>query len=92
MMETVLIVENDMNIRKQLKWSIGKKYEVIFAEDGREALSLFYKYKPKVVTLDLGLPPYKEGVSEGFSFLDQILRRNSAAKVIVLTMTDVILP
>jgi two-component system NtrC family response regulator len=87
-MERLLIVDDREDIRKQLKWGLAKEYEVILAADGGEALALFRKHRPKVVTLDLGLPPDEDGTSEGFRCMDEILRIEPATKVIVVTGND----
>jgi two-component system, NtrC family, response regulator len=87
-MEKVLIVDDNEEIRKQLKWGLGKEYNILLAKDGKEALSLFNKYQPKVITLDLGLPPFPNGTDEGFRCLDEILKTHSLTKVIVITGND----
>jgi two-component system, NtrC family, response regulator len=87
-MEKVLIVDDNEEIRKQLKWGVGKEYNVLLAKNGKEALSLFNKYQPKVITLDLGLPPFPNGTDEGFRCLDEILKSHSLTKVIVITGND----
>lgn len=84
-MEKILIVDDTEEIRKQLKWGLAKDYEVLTAGDGKEALAVFFKHRPKVVTLDLGLPPDPAGTEEGFRCLEEMLRTDPAAKVIVLT-------
>lgn len=87
-MEKLLIVDDNEDIRKQLKWGLGKEYELILASDGREALSLFKKHQPKVVALDLGLPPDADGTEEGFRCLEEMLSLASATKIIVITGND----
>ena len=87
-MEKLLIVDDDGDIRKQLKWGLGTDYEVLLACDGEEAVSLFKKHNPKVVTLDLGLPPDADGAEEGFRCLEAILSHVPAVKVIVITGND----
>jgi len=84
-MEKLLIVDDNAEIRKQLKWGLGKDYTILLAEDAKEALGLFRKHQPTVVTLDLGLPPDAEGVSEGFACLETLIARAPATKVIVVT-------
>ena len=84
-MEKLLVIDDSEEIRKQLKWGIGKEYAVLLAQDGSEALSVFKRHHPKVVTLDLGLPPHENGAGEGFRCLEEMLKHNPAVKVIVLT-------
>jgi len=87
-MEKLLIVDDNEEIRKQLKWGLGGEYSILSASDGKEAISLFKKHRPKVVTLDLGLSPLPNGTDEGFRCLEEILRSHSPTKVIVITGND----
>ena len=84
-MEKLMIVEDSEEIRGQLRWGLAKEYEVLIAGDREEALALFKKHAPKVVTLDLGLPPDADGSEEGFRCLEEILRLAPATKVIMIT-------
>jgi two-component system NtrC family response regulator len=84
-MEKLLIVEDNEEISKQLKWGLGKQYNVLIAGDIKQAMTLLTKHQPKVVTLDLGLPPDADGTEEGFSCLDGILKTLPYTKVIVIT-------
>ncbi len=87
-MEKLLIVDDSNEIRKQLRWGLGKEYKIILAESVDEALKLFKKHQPRVVTLDLGLPPDIDGATEGFRCLDGMLAENHLAKIIVLSGND----
>jgi two-component system NtrC family response regulator len=87
-MEKLLITDDNDEIRTQLKWGLSKDYAVALARDGKEALVLFKKNAPRVVTLDLGLPPHESGTEEGFRCLQEMLRQNPATKVIVITGND----
>lgn len=84
-MKKILIVEDDQDIQTQLKWGMSKGYEVLQAYDRKQALELFIDNMPLVVTIDLGLPPDDDSVSEGLSCLREILRRAPETKVIVVT-------
>jgi two-component system NtrC family response regulator len=84
-MEKLLIIDDNAEISKQLKWGLGKDYTILLAEDASNALLQFQKHQPAVVTLDLGLPPDAEGVSEGFDCLEKMLAIAPATKVIVIT-------
>ncbi|RKF14405.1 PEP-CTERM-box response regulator transcription factor [Alginatibacterium sediminis] len=84
-METLLIVEDDIGIQKQLKWSLSEDYTLVFADDRQSAIAALRRYEPKVVTLDLGLPPDEANASEGLAVLEQILKLAPLTKVIVIT-------
>ena len=80
----LLIVEDDLALQKQIKWSLDK-FESVVASDGESALLQFRRHQPSVVTMDLGLPPDPDSVSEGFKLLGQMLDLDPNVKVIVLT-------
>ncbi len=58
---------------------------MLLAADGRKALELFKQHKPKVVSLDLGLPPDANGASEGLRVLEEILAQGKGTKVVVVS-------
>jgi two-component system NtrC family response regulator len=87
-MEKLLIVDDTEEIKTQLKWGMGSDYTVFLAGNCAKALALFRKQKPKVVTLDLGLPPDEEGTTEGFRCLETIVKESPDTKVIVITGND----
>lgn len=78
----LLVVEDDAGLQRQLKWSYEDQ-EVILAGDREAALEALRTHQPAVVTLDLGLPPDPDGVSEGFATLEIILATRPNTKVIV---------
>ncbi len=80
----LLIVEDDLALQKQIKWSLDK-IESVSAADRPEAMTLVRRHQPPVVTMDLGLPPDADAVSEGFALLEEILATAPDTKVIVLT-------
>jgi two-component system NtrC family response regulator len=80
----LLIVEDDLALQKQIKWTLDR-FESVAASDRESALLQLRRHQPAVVTMDLGLPPDPDSVSEGFKLLEQILDIEPATKVIVLT-------
>lgn len=78
----LLIVEDDEGLQRQLRWAYDD-YEVLVASDRGAAIDLLRAAEPAVVTLDLGLPPDPDGVSEGFAALETILSLKPETKVIV---------
>ncbi|MEO1766477.1 PEP-CTERM-box response regulator transcription factor [Thiobacter aerophilum] len=80
----LLVVEDDPGLQKQLKWSFDD-LEVVIAGDRQEALAALRRHEPAVVTLDLGLPPDADGVSEGLATLHEMLALAPATKVIVVS-------
>jgi two-component system NtrC family response regulator len=84
-MKQILIIEDDPDILTQMKWGLSKDYIVLQALNSSEALKLFSKNLPSVVTLDLGLPPDENDASEGLACLREILNKAPQTKVIVVT-------
>ena len=80
----LLLVEDDLGLQKQLKWSFDD-LEVVVAGDREAALAAVRRYEPPVVTLDLGLPPDADGANEGLATLEQILALAPSTKVIVVS-------
>ncbi len=80
----LLIVEDDLALQKQIKWTLDR-FESVTASDRPSALLQFRRQQPAVVTMDLGLPPDPDSVSEGFKLLEQMLDIDPNVKVIVLT-------
>ena len=78
----LLVVEDDEGLQAQLKWAYDA-YDVTIAGDRAGALAALRADAPAVVTLDLGLPPDPDGVSEGFAVLDAIMELKPDTKVVV---------
>ncbi len=81
----LLIVEDDEEIREQLRWALAGTYVVHTAGNPREALACMKRQRPPLVTLDLGLPPRPDDAVEGLALLDALLAVDRLTKVIVLT-------
>jgi two-component system NtrC family response regulator len=81
----VLLVDDDLEIREQMKWALAQDYQLLEAPDRSTALAHVREAMPRMVLLDLGLPPDIDGASEGLAILRETLRLNPMAKVIVIT-------
>ncbi|MCP5224137.1 MAG: PEP-CTERM-box response regulator transcription factor [Rhodocyclaceae bacterium] len=79
-----MIVEDDLALQKQMRWAFDA-CETVVASDRESAIAQLRKHEPAVVTMDLGLPPAPDDVSEGFKLLREILTLAPDTKVIVLT-------
>lgn len=86
-MELLLVVDDDIGLQKQLKWTFSQ-YKVVIAGDRNTAVNAIRRHEPKVVTLDLGLPPDEANASEGLQALKEILALSPKTKVIVITGND----
>ena len=85
MKRRLLIVDDDEEIRAQMRWALDQEYEVSLAENRAEAIEAFKAMQPIVTMLDLGLPPNPNAPDEGLAVLSTLLGIDSAAKVIIIS-------
>lgn len=77
----ILAVDDEKEILRALRtYLTGHGYEVITAETGKEALSLFYGRRPDVILLDLGLPDIS-----GLDIIREV-RSGSTTPIIILSV------
>src|SRR5579862_1205318 len=84
----ILIVDDDDDVRMQMKWALAPHYDVTLAEDRTSALEALQRNKPQAVTLDLGLPPSPRDTREGLLTLENMLQFDPLLKVLVVTGQD----
>ena len=85
MKKNLLVVEDEHSVAKQLRWGLGKEYDITIASDGDQARSLLSSGAFPVATLDLGLPPYPDTPEQGFMLLEEAATLAPHTKVIVIT-------
>jgi two-component system NtrC family response regulator len=83
--EKLLVVEDDPEISRQLKWALAEDYEIHQAQDEPSVLKIMKSKQPAVVTLDLGLPPEPHDSVVGLGLLSKILQIEPGTKVVVVT-------
>jgi two-component system NtrC family response regulator len=81
----ILLVDDEENILKQMRWSLESDYDVLTASDESEAMSIFENQKPAVVTLDLSLNSHAPADLGGMRLLEQMLSREPSTRAIVVT-------
>ncbi|MEY4917065.1 MAG: Transcriptional regulatory protein ZraR, partial [Verrucomicrobiota bacterium] len=81
----LLIVDDDEEIRTQMKWALAKDYDVALAENRTAAVETFRTAQPMVVLLDLGLPPHPNTAEEGLATLSELLTINPLVKVVIVS-------
>src|SRR4051812_18484658 len=81
----LLIVDDDEEIRTQMKWGLTQDYDIVLAEDRPTALERLAEHRPQVVLLDLALPPNPAAPVEGLAALSEILNQDPLAKVIIIS-------
>ena len=81
----LLIVDDDESIQLAMKWAFAQEFEILLACNRQEAIEIFRREQPALVTLDLGLPPAEHGVEEGFLTLASLLEKDPFAKVVIIS-------
>ncbi|MBI4585785.1 MAG: PEP-CTERM-box response regulator transcription factor [Planctomycetes bacterium] len=84
-MPRLLIVDDDEQILKQLGWALADAYQVFTARARKAALEIFKREGIHLVLLDLGLPPQPREAVEGLAALEEMLRHDALAKVIIVS-------
>lgn len=67
-MKKILLVDDQSDIRRMIRITLGKTFEVLEAEDGNIALEIARRTKPDLVVLDVMMP----GNLDGLQVLDAI--------------------
>ncbi len=82
---TVLIVDDDASVRRQLYWALSEEYEVLEAGARAEATEILQHKNIDVVLSDLHLPPHLSDISEGLAIVEEARRQRPPVPVIVIT-------
>ncbi|WDN89659.1 two-component system [Desulfosarcina sp. BuS5] len=85
MKKKLLVIEDEKSVAKQLRWGLGKEYEITIASGAAKARPLLASGVFPVATLDLGLPPYPDTPRQGFELLGEISSLSPHTRVIVIT-------
>jgi two-component system NtrC family response regulator len=80
----LLIVEDDEGLCSQYRWAFST-CDVALAHTRQQAIAVVKRDNPSVAIVDLGLPPDPDGVSEGFSTIEDMLRIAPRTKIVVAT-------
>lgn len=67
-MKKILLVDDHSDIRRLIRITLGKAFEVFEAEDGATGLAMIRELTPDLVVLDVMMP----GELDGFQVLDSI--------------------
>jgi len=81
----ILIVDDEPSVRSLVKKLLGKKYTILEAGDGKEAVSMALSHQPDLILMDI-LMPKMDGLTACYT-----IKMNQATKsipVIMLTAVD----
>ncbi len=82
--KSLLIVEDDAPLRKQLRW-LFSSYDCVEADRRESAMAQLRRHEPPVVTVDLGLPPHPNDPTEGLALIEEIVTAAPHTKIVVLS-------
>ncbi|HEX6625646.1 MAG TPA: sigma-54 dependent transcriptional regulator [Pyrinomonadaceae bacterium] len=85
---TVLIVDDDQLLRRQLHWALVERHRVLEAETRPQAIDLLRRERVDVVLCDLHLPPDTGGIEEGLAVIDAARDARPSVPVVVITGSD----
>ena len=77
----LLVVDDEEYICKQIKWGLDNDYDVVIANESKEALQKFTNYKPDIITLDLNLSP-SDDHQKGFAVLKKSWQQTRMRKLL----------
>lgn len=86
--QTVLIVDDQASIRRQLASVLEDDYNVIQASSRKDALIAVGNGGVHVVICDLHMPPNEDDITEGLGVLEGVRELDSRIPVIVVTGDD----
>jgi two-component system NtrC family response regulator len=81
----ILIVDDDEDIRSQMKWTLASEFDVMEAADRLSGVAAYKERRPDVALVDLGLPPHPGTTVEGMALVGQILGEDPSARIIVIS-------
>jgi DNA-binding response OmpR family regulator len=80
----LLIVDDDLNIQRLYKEELEEEgYDVVIASSGRDALEMYEKENPDIVTLDILMPDI-----DGISLLRKMKEQRPNIPIIMSTAYD----
>ena len=85
---TVLVVDDDENVRNGLYWALTSDYRVLQASSREEASVLINDEDIEVVVSDLHLPPHTDDLVEGLALIDLARAQDPPLQVVVITGSD----
>ena len=76
----ILVCDDEKSVRESFEFILRDRYELIFANDGPEALEHIKNHPIDLILLDIKMPKM-----DGIKVLKEVKKMNPAIKVIVVT-------
>jgi len=84
-MKSVLIVDDELATRESLRMILKRKYDLIFATSGEEALRTLESKQPDLILLDIIMPGM-----DGMETLKKIKEKDRKQQVVMITATKTV--
>jgi len=84
-MKSILIVDDELATRESLRMILKRKYDLMFAASGEEALRLLEGRQPDLILLDIIMPGM-----DGMETLRKIKEKDRKQQVVMITATETI--
>lgn len=80
--ETILIVEDNKDIRDYIQTSLASEYRILTAENGQEAVSLLKTEQPQLIITDVMMP-----IMDGLEFCKQVKQSIETCHIPVIILS-----
>ena len=80
MKKKLLVAEDEQDLLTIYRMMLGDSYEVLEAQNGREAVDLWRRFRPDMVLMDIQMP-----VMSGDAAIREILLADPRAKILAVT-------
>lgn len=78
---TLMTVDDSLIVRRKIERSLGDTVDVVAsASDGKEAIEMFEKHLPDIVTMDLTMPRM-----DGATCISELKKRSNSVAVLVIS-------
>jgi DNA-binding response OmpR family regulator len=82
----ILVVDDDPEIRRQLRWALNEEYEIQVAADlGEAERKIRNGDTPAAAIVDLHLPPDTDSIEAGISVIRALREASGGTRIIVIT-------
>lgn len=80
MKKKLLVAEDEQDLQVIYRLMLGDEYEILEAQNGREAVDLWNRFHPDMVLMDIQMP-----VMSGDAAIREILGADPQAKILAVT-------
>lgn len=82
-MYKILIIEDNIKVRTELKNYLNSSYEVFIIDDFTQTFQLYEKIKPDLILLDINLP-----IFDGYRICQEIRKKDSTPIIIITSQNE----